>query len=129
MSNTLKPTFPDGLDVEIFSFKTLETIMEKSNLKSEREHVTTYLKTHLNEFETYNFTNDKDFSHHRWTIDEKEDLEFIKKIYSLSNSKLTLNMQEILDIISNNPQLSEINKGIDRDQGYQYSLENDEKIK
>lgn len=129
ISNTLKPTFPDGLDVEIFSFKTLETIMEKSNLKSEREHVTTYLKTHLNEFETYNFTNDKDFSHHRWTIDEKEDLEFIKKIYSLSNSKLTLNMQEILDIISNNPQLSEINKGIDRDQGYQYSLENDEKIK
>tara|TARA_B110000467_G_C18119053_1_gene366801 strand:+ start:640 stop:756 length:117 start_codon:yes stop_codon:yes gene_type:complete len=38
-------------------------------------------------------------------------------------------MQEILDIISNNPLLMEINKGVNRDQGYQYSLENDEKIK
>jgi len=129
ISNTLKPTFPDGLDVEIFSFQTLETIMKKSNLKSEREHVTTYLKTHLDEFQTYNFENDKNLSHHRWTIDQKEDLEFMKKIYALSNSKLILNMQEILDIISDNPELMEINYGIVRDAGYQYSLQNDEKIK
>jgi spore coat polysaccharide biosynthesis protein SpsF len=129
LSNTLEPTYPDGLDVEIFSFQTLEKIMKKSNLKSEHEHVTSYLKTHLNEFQTYNFINDKDLSHHRWTIDQKEDLEFVKKIYSLSNSKSTLNMQIILDIISNNPQLMEINEGIDRDEGYQYSLENDDKIK
>ena len=53
----------------------------------------------------------------------------MKKIYALSNSKLILNMQEILDIISDNPELMEINHGIGRDEGYRYSLQNDEKIK
>lgn len=129
VSNTLKPTFPDGLDVEIFSFQTLERIRKKSNLKSEREHVTAYVKTHLNEFQTYNYTNVKDFSHYRWTVDEKEDLEFIKKIYSLTNSDSIFNFQDVLDILSKYPELTEINNGINRDEGYLYSLENDEKIK
>ena len=30
VSNTIEPTYPDGLDVEIFNFKSLEKIMEKS---------------------------------------------------------------------------------------------------
>ena len=129
ISNTLKPTFPDGFDVEIFSFQTLKTIMEKSSLKSEREHVTAYLKTHTNEFKIYNYTNKKDLSHYRWTIDQKEDLEFVKKIYSLAKPKLVFSTKEILDIISGNPKLMEINKGINRDEGYLHSLQNDTKIK
>jgi len=43
-SNTLEYTFPDGLDIEIFSFKLLEEAWKNAKLKSEREHVTPYIR-------------------------------------------------------------------------------------
>ncbi|MBI5221600.1 MAG: glycosyltransferase family protein, partial [Candidatus Magasanikbacteria bacterium] len=41
--NTQPPTFPDGLDVEVFSFVSLEKTWKEAKLKSEREHVTPYI--------------------------------------------------------------------------------------
>ena len=43
ISNTLNPTFPDGLDVEVFSFSTLQKAWLKSKNKIDREHVTRYI--------------------------------------------------------------------------------------
>lgn len=125
VSNTLEPTFPDGLDVEIISFKTLEKLRERSKLKSEREHVTSYIKMHKSEFKIFNFKNNEDLSNFRWTVDEKEDLEFIRKIYSLNNLKPSFNMYDVLRNISENPELLKINGNIRRDEGYYNSLKND----
>ena len=44
MSNTLNPTYPDGLDIEIFSMKALTQAWKKSKTNQEKEHVTKYLK-------------------------------------------------------------------------------------
>jgi len=128
VSNTLEPTFPDGLDVEIISFKTLKILNEKSKLKSEREHVTSYIKKHKSEFRIFNFKNNEDLSNFRWTVDEKEDLEFIRKIYSLNNLKPNFNMYDVLKNISENPELLQINKNIKRNEGYYKSLQNDHEI-
>ena len=38
-SNTLKPTYPDGIDTEVFRFSALERAYNEALLKSEREHV------------------------------------------------------------------------------------------
>ena len=43
-SNTLVETFPDGLDVEIFTFKVLYEAWRNAKLLSEREHVTPYIR-------------------------------------------------------------------------------------
>ena len=43
MSNTIKPTYPDGLDVEVFNFDTLRKTWIKAKSKTEREHVTQYI--------------------------------------------------------------------------------------
>ena len=43
VSNVTPPTFPDGLDTEIFSFNTLEKAVHEAKLASEREHVTPYI--------------------------------------------------------------------------------------
>ena len=43
VSNTIKPTFPDGLDAEVFSFKVLEETWKNANLEKDREHVTPYI--------------------------------------------------------------------------------------
>ena len=77
-SNTLKPTFPDGLDVEVFSFSMLKLAYRKSKSDFDKEHVTTYLKRDKNILKN-SFENNQDNSDSRWTIDEQKDLLFLKK--------------------------------------------------
>ena len=42
--NTIPPTYPDGLDVECFSVKSLKLAFNNSSMKYEKEHVTPYLR-------------------------------------------------------------------------------------
>ena len=61
ISNTIKPTFPDGLDVEVFSFKVLKEVWKKAKSNYDKEHVTTYiLKT--KKFKKFNYVYKKDLS-------------------------------------------------------------------
>ncbi|MDB9971276.1 aminotransferase class III-fold pyridoxal phosphate-dependent enzyme [Alphaproteobacteria bacterium] len=86
LSNVLDRSYPDGLDIEIFSYETLKITHEKCNDISLREHVTPYMKTnHYNtylsgSFKTYNFKNNIDFSHLRWTLDTEDDYSFLTKL-------------------------------------------------
>ena len=53
VSNVLEPTFPDGIDTEVFRFPALKRAYEEATLKSEREHVTPYLCRHFIKVETF----------------------------------------------------------------------------
>jgi len=125
VSNTLEPTYPDGLDTEIFSFKCLENAVMNAKLKSEREHVVPYIKNHPKKFNLFNYRNEKDLSQYRWTVDEKEDLIFVRKIYNKMKPKIIFSYQDILEIISEFPDLIEINKNFKRNEGYAKSLQYD----
>jgi len=127
VSNVLKPTYPDGLDVEVFSFNTLEKVWKEAELTSDREHVTTYIRnTRPDKFKTKNVENDKDLSNLRWTVDQEKDLKFVRKIYSnLSDKKFPFYMEDILKLLNKNPELKKINTGIQRDEGYLKSLKRD----
>ena len=127
ISNTLIPTFPDGLDVEIFSFNTLEIMNKNAKLPSEREHVTSYVRNHRSKFKTFNLKNFKDLSDFRWTVDEPRDLEFVRKIYSELRPKLLFSTKDVLRVISKNPEIVQISKEIARNEGYLISLEKDKK--
>jgi spore coat polysaccharide biosynthesis protein SpsF (cytidylyltransferase family) len=81
-SNTIEPTFPDGLDVEVFSFSVLKEAVLNATSKYEREHVTPYLKNKLS-YDTVNFQNEINFSHLRWTLDEPSDYSFLQTLFSL----------------------------------------------
>jgi len=129
VSNVLPPTYPDGLDVEIFSFNTLKKIFKNAKLSSEREHVTAFIHNHKEQFRRFNYRNKIDLSKHRWTVDEKNDLKLIRKIYSKMSPKLTFSMKEILQLISKEPQISEINMDIKRNEGYKKSLRRDKRQK
>lgn len=126
VTNTLHPTYPDGLDIEIFSFKVLKKINEVAKLKSEREHVTPYLRKNIKKFKIYNLEYKSDLSEYRWTVDEKSDLKFVRKIYSLMKPKLIFGLPEILKVININHKLLEINQGIRRNEGYFHSIREDE---
>ena len=43
VSNTINPTFPEGIDVEVFSFSALSRAEHEAKKESEREHVTPYI--------------------------------------------------------------------------------------
>ena len=110
VSNILNRTFPDGLDAEIFSFKVLKLMFEKAQLKSEREHVTLYIKNNIKKFKIFDFTSKKDLSRFRWTVDEKEDLKFVRKIYAEMRPRINFSSKDVMKIISKKPHLQEINK-------------------
>lgn len=80
-SNVQPPTYPDGLDAEVFSFHALETAWREATLKTDREHVTQFMLRHLDRFRSVNTVGSKDLSHLRWTVDETEDLDFIRLVY------------------------------------------------
>jgi spore coat polysaccharide biosynthesis protein SpsF (cytidylyltransferase family) len=127
VSNTIKPTYPDGLDVEIFSFQVLKKTFESAKLQSELEHVTPYIKKNPKKFKLFNFENTRDYSNIRLTVDEPDDLKFIRQIYKKLESE-TSSFNKIIKIISSEPKLLKINQHIPRDSGYLKSLKNDEKI-
>ena len=81
VSNTLQPTYPDGLDTAVFSFKDLEAAWKNAKDASDREHVTKFFHR-SGRFKTRNVfaENDENWSHLRWTVDHPADLEVIGKI-------------------------------------------------
>lgn len=126
-SNTLIEKFPDGQDVEVFKYHALEYAWQTATKKSDREHVTPYIReqSNLNNnnlFTAINFDNDINFSNIRMTVDEQCDFDLICKVISelgLNNTWL-----EYTEYIINN-KLLEINSNIIRNEGYLKSLKND----
>jgi len=76
-SNSLQRTYPRGLDTEVFSFDALSKAWNESKKDYEREHVTPYIIENPDKFKLLNVSNTIDLSHLRWTLDTKEDFEFI----------------------------------------------------
>jgi spore coat polysaccharide biosynthesis protein SpsF len=125
-SNTLTENFPDGQDIEVFKFYALEYAWNHAIKKSDREHVTPYIRDfsnfkNNNIFSAINFDNDLNYSHIRMTVDEIRDFELIKIV--IENNGLDKSWKEYADyIVSNN--LSHINDSIIRNEGYTKSLKN-----
>jgi len=129
-SNTNPPTFPDGLDAEVFSFKSLEAAYNKANLQSEIEHVTPYIRNHPEIFKLGNLSSKQNYEHYRWTLDNPEDYKFLSIVYEklyIRNSYIKF--VDVLNLLNDNKELLNINSNIIRNEGYIKSLNEDKKIK
>ena len=129
ISNRINPKYPDGLDVEIYSFKTLQMAEQNAKWSSERELVTTYITKNPKIFKIFSYENQEDLSGHRWTVDEQNDLEFVRKIYSIMKPKTNFSMNEIIEILLKNSELLKINSGIMRNEGHLKLYDNDKVVK
>ena len=92
-SNTIKRSFPKGLDIEIFSKKSLKIAIRKVNKSFDREHVTPFIKRN---FKSLNFLNDKDLSKLRWTLDTIEDYNNLNKMFLNKKIKPSTSWKRIL---------------------------------
>ncbi len=122
-SNCLEPTYPDGLDAEIFRFSCLEQAWQEASLTSHREHVTPFMYQNPGRFRIGCLKNDSDLSSLRWTVDEPSDFELIRRIYEcLYPQNPCFTTQDILALLDRAPELTAINAGITRNEGFLKSL-------
>ena len=131
-SNTLIPTYPDGMDVEVFKFSALETAWKDAKLLSEHEHVTPYIKNNSTVmggsiFNSFNVVNNVDLSAMRITVDEQRDFEVIKNL--IENVGINKHCADYVAYLNNHKEIKDINSSIMRNEGYAKSLANDKKIK
>lgn len=126
VSNSIEPSFPDGLDVEVFSFDTLKELYENANLSSEKEHVTLFVANNKDKFKIGVYKNSIDLSHHRWTVDESSDFKLVSAIFEgLVDLKNEFDMSDILNFLENEPHLNDLNSDIQRNEGLLKSLDKD----
>lgn len=128
-SNTLKTTYPDGLDVEIMKYSVLKDAWIHADKLSQREHVTQYI-IHNDSYMKMSVENDVDYGGERWTLDTQNDYEFIKSVYdSLYVENPNFKMQDVIDYLNKFPELREINSDSNRNEGLEKSLKNDMVVK
>jgi spore coat polysaccharide biosynthesis protein SpsF len=125
VSNVLEPTYPDGLDTEVFTWKALEKAWHEARLPSEREHVSPYIIKNPGLFRIGSIKHNQDLSYLRWTVDEPRDLELIRQIYRHLLHRETFGLDDLLALFREHPELNSINAGIGRNEGHQKSLRED----
>jgi spore coat polysaccharide biosynthesis protein SpsF (cytidylyltransferase family) len=126
-ANVLKQEYPDGQDIEVFKFSALEIAWKESKLKSDREHVTPFIRRNSsfynnNMFQSANFDAPDNYNNIRMTVDEKVDLETIKILVNALGTKKTW-IDYSKYIIQNSTEFS--NQNIIRNEGFNKSLLND----
>jgi len=124
-TNTIPPTFPDGEDVEVFTFAALERAWKKAALPSEREHVTPYIRKRPGSFKIHSVKSTRDLSGKRWTLDDRADHKFISAVYRAFKGRKLFGMDDVLRLLSKRPGLEKMNSGTARNEGYKKSLRED----
>lgn len=121
------PTFAEGVDCEILSFKALEKAWHEAKLKSEREHLTLYIHNHPELFKKITLTNATNDSKYRFTVDEWKDFLVVKAILEglyKANSRL-FTTEEIKDFLDTHQDIFMLNTHVLRNQGLLKSVKED----
>ncbi|KFN47912.1 glutamate-1-semialdehyde aminotransferase [Arenimonas malthae CC-JY-1] len=115
-SNVDPPTYPDGLDVEVFSFTALETAHRDAAPGPDREHVTPYLRN-SGRFLTGSLRNEEDLSALRWTVDEAADLEVVQRVFAHFDSPTSFGWRDVLAYQRGRPDVFGGNQHLKRNEG------------
>ncbi|MEN0057471.1 MAG: glycosyltransferase family protein [Bdellovibrio sp.] len=120
ISNNNPPSFPEGMDLEIMTFESLQKAAQQARDSFEREHVTQYIYRHPEMFKIANFRNQEgDFSDLRWTLDTEADLTMTRAVYeNLFSSKSLFQYEDILLLAERKPEIMTINKNQKRSAMY-----------
>lgn len=107
VSNTMVPTFPDGLDVEVVRADALRWVAANSDDPHEHEHVTLGVYRRPERFAVANVAGDEDLSGLRWTVDNPDDLVFVRAVYErLYPGDPAFEWQDVLTLVRAEPDLS-----------------------
>ncbi|MBO6577037.1 MAG: aminotransferase class III-fold pyridoxal phosphate-dependent enzyme [Rhodothermales bacterium] len=114
--NIAPPTFPDGLDTEVFSFSALKVAWKNATRLYDREHVTSFMRE-SGRFHTENYSCDFDYSGSRWTVDEKPDLDVVRSVCAHFRPQRHFAWTEVRELEVSEPWLFVRNRGAERNAG------------
>ena len=123
VSNTLRYTYPEGLDTEVFSFEALERAWRVATRASDREHVTPFMRV-SDEFRLCNVENDVDLSSkgYHWSVDAPTDLEFVREVYKSFQNGRSPATQEVINLVEQRSDLKSIQQEVVMNDGYYKNL-------
>ena len=116
VSNTDPRTFPDGLDVSVMKFSSLERANSEAISEFDKEHVTSYIRNSKH-FSKLSIKHSNDLSKLRWTVDEIDDLNVIKNVFNHFSPNIYFNWHQILKLQKTNPKLFSDNNDIKINEG------------
>ena len=107
-SNRITPSYPQGLDTEIFTVEALRQAWRESRLVYDREHVTPYLY-HSGKFRLLNIPYEADISYLNLSVDYEKDYRFLLELYRhLKGEEDRFTLSDILSILMDQPELLKI---------------------
>jgi spore coat polysaccharide biosynthesis protein SpsF (cytidylyltransferase family) len=113
VANTSPPhgkSYPDGVDVEVFSFETIKIVNNECKSRSDLEHVTPFIWRKKSRFKLFRFELKKNFSKYRFTLDYKEDFLLIKKIIiNFNKNKKLITMKNVVNFLKKNKNIYFLN--------------------
>ena len=115
LCNSLPLTYPDGLDFEIFNFKSLENANFKAKKLYDKEHVTPFIINNSS-LKKHNIINKEDSSNIRLTLDEVEDFETLKNIFKYFHPNIYFSWKKVVSSI-NNSRIEILNSHLKRNEG------------
>jgi spore coat polysaccharide biosynthesis protein SpsF len=108
--NNKPPSFPEGLDSEVFTATALHEADCKATDPYEREHMTQHFYRNPERFKQANLAHDRDISHLRWTIDTPADLVMARAVYdALQAPSKVFRMADILALLERRPEIAKLN--------------------
>jgi spore coat polysaccharide biosynthesis protein SpsF (cytidylyltransferase family) len=111
-SNKLDPSFPLGLDVEVFSREALEKTWSEAKEPHERAHVTLHMYAPASgkaSLVLKPVVTTPDRHEWRWTVDTLEDLDFAREAFRRLGGRDDFSWLDVVKLIDEDPALAEIN--------------------
>ena len=116
LSNNQPPTFPDGLDTEVFSYQALERSASEATSSYDREHVTPFLRNDIGT-RRGQVLSKTDYSSSRWSVDEKADLTVVQNVFQFFAPRVDFGWLEVIELERKRLDLFKANYGLIRNEG------------
>ena len=119
VSNSIDPSFPSGLEVNIFSGKTLLDLNSKLDVHDPlREHGGYNITRFPESYKIYSYKADKKlfFPELSLEVDEQKDFELLENIINhfVKENKFNFTTEDIIKYVKKNPSLLNINRNVHR---------------
>ena len=115
-SNIDPASYPDGLDVEVMSFESIERANNETNSDFDREHVTPYIRN-SDSFSKSSMSHIEDLSNQRWSVDEPEDLVVVTNVFEYFSPDILFDWRQVLELTALQPELFTENQQITNNEG------------
>ncbi len=116
LSNCEQPSYPDGLDLEVFTREALLRAQAECTNAQQREHVTPWMRD-SGLLTTACLQHSIDLSALRWTVDEPEDLDVMRAVVGAFGGRSDFGWQEALALQQRQPRLFAANARFVRNEG------------